>query len=419
MSSVAYAALWFFVFALPWESILTLPGVYIVTKASGALALLLVLFAVVVSGRMRRLQPFHTAALIFVVWAGIRALLTDYRRLGFPGKYWTFVQLLLVLWMIWELAPNRGRLLGLLSAYVLGAYVAALDTILLYRHKAEMMRRFAAGGGDPNDLANLLALALPMAWYLAMNYRKPSVVWACRGYLIVGLLALGLTGSRGGLVTAMVGLSIVPLTLTQLSAGKRVLGAVLICAAIAVVFAYTPTTLIERLASTGTDLSDAHIGGRGRIWLAGLKAFAQQPFFGYGTGMFKTAVNPYGINQVAHNAFLSVLVEQGLIGLVFYLSMFGLVFLSILNLRSFDRRFALILYAATIVAMLPLSWEDVKAVWFILGALVGLCHALQPMPQPASWRPPRPVPLRRGTGIGGVGRSPATPTLPGRLNAGN
>lgn len=417
MNSFAYAALWFFIFTLPWERILTLPGVYIVSKASGVFALAVVLFAVVVSGRVRRLQPFHAAALVFVVWAGIRALLTEYRQLGFPGKYWTFVQLLLVLWMIWELAPSRGRLLGLFSAYVLGAYVAALDTILLYRHQGELLRRFAAGGADPNDLAMMLALALPMAWYLGMNYRRPFVVWACRGYLVAGLLALGLTGSRGGMIAAMVGLSIVPLTLTQLSAGKRVLGMVLICAGLVIVFAYTPATLIERLASTGSDLSDAHVGGRGRIWLAGLKAFAQQPFFGYGTGMFRTAVNPFGVSQVAHNAFLSVLVEQGLVGLLFYLGMFGLVFLSLLNLRSFDRRFTLVLFATTIVTMLPLTWEDDKAVWFILGALIGLCNAPVPVSQPAAWRPPRPVPLRQGAGVGGLARGPAGPTSPGRLDA--
>jgi O-antigen ligase len=415
MNSFAYGALWFFIFTLPWERVLALPGVYIISKASGVFALAIVVLAVVVSARVRRLQPFHAAALIFVVWAGIRAMLTDYGRLGFPGKYWTFVQLLLVLWMIWELAPNRGRLLGLFSAYVLGAYVAALDTILLYRSQRELLRRFAAGGSDPNDLAMMLALALPMAWYLGMNYRKPLVVWACRGYLIVGLLALGLTGSRGGMVAAMVGLSIVPLTLTQLSAGKRVLGTALICVGIAVVFAYTPATLIERFASTGSDLSDAHVGGRGKIWLAGIKAFAQQPFFGYGTGMFRKAVFPFGVSQVAHNAFLSVLVEQGMIGLLFYLAMFGLVFLSILNLRSFDRRFALVLFATTIVAMLPLTWEDDKAVWFILGALMGLCHAARPAPQPALWRPPRPVPLRQGAGIGGLARGPAA-APPGRLN---
>jgi O-antigen ligase len=418
MNSLAYCALWFFIFSIPWERILTLPGVYIVTKAAGAFALVLVLFAVVVSGRMRRFHPFHGAALLFVVWAGIRAMLTDYHRLGFPGKYWTFVQLFLVLCMIWELAPDRKRLLGLFSAYVLGAYVAALDTIVLYHHMGEMMRRFAAGGADPNDLAMLLALALPMSWYLGMNYRKPFVVWACRGYLIVGLLALGLTGSRGGMVAAMVGLSIVPLTLTQLSAGKRILGSVLVCAGVVVVFIYTPTSLIERLASTGTDLTDAHVGGRGRIWAAGLKAFALQPFFGYGTGMFRTAVNPFGINQVAHNAFLSVLVEQGMVGLLLYLGMFGMVFLSIQKLRYLDRRFTMVLFATVIVTMLPLTWEDDKVVWFVLAALIGLGNAPQPAPQRSPvWQPPRPVPLRERAGIGGLARGAAARTPPGRLDA--
>ena len=130
--------------------------------------------------------------------------------------------------------------------------------------------------------------------------------------------------------------------------------------------------------------------------MAGVKAFAQQPFFGYGTGMFKTAVNPYGVNQVAHNAFLSVLVEQGLLGLLLYLSMFGMVGLSILRLRSFDRRFALVLYATTFVAMLPLTWEDDKAVWFIMAALVGLANAPPVAVPQRAWVQPRSAVPRPG-----------------------
>ena len=38
-----------------------------------------------------------------------------------PTKYFTFVQLFAVLWMMWELGSTVSRQRGLLTAYVLGA----------------------------------------------------------------------------------------------------------------------------------------------------------------------------------------------------------------------------------------------------------------------------------------------------------
>ena len=52
MISVAYAALWVFVFAVPWERLIVLTGVSIITRVTGALALGLAL-AVVVTGPSR------------------------------------------------------------------------------------------------------------------------------------------------------------------------------------------------------------------------------------------------------------------------------------------------------------------------------------------------------------------------------
>jgi O-antigen ligase len=415
MNKVAYGALWLFVFFLPWERMVQLAsGTYIMTKATGAIALGLFLLTAVISARIRRWHPYHAAALLFIVWSGA-LVLTHPREI--PGKYWTFVQLFLMIWMIWELAPSRGRLLALFSAYVLGAYVAALDTILMYLRQGGLLRRFAAGGADPNDLAMILALGLPMAWYLGMSYRRPFVQWACRGYLIVAVIALGLTGSRGGMVAAMVALLIVPLTLTKLSPGKRMLGMVLLCVALAVAVSYTPSTLVERLASTSSSVSEGTLGGRGRIWAAGLKAFTLRPFLGYGTGMFKAAVAPFGVGQIAHNAFLSVMVEEGLIGLLIFLAMLAMVFLELMNLRGFERRFALVLFATVIVAMLPLSWEDDKAGWFVLAALVGLCNAPVLVPQAIRWRPPQPASLT-GASLGGLAQRPAgAPGPHGRLDA--
>ena len=70
MTSVAYAALWIFIFAVPWERLVMLPGLSIVTRVTGAIALGLTLLAIVISGRVRRWRVFHTAALLFVIWTG-------------------------------------------------------------------------------------------------------------------------------------------------------------------------------------------------------------------------------------------------------------------------------------------------------------------------------------------------------------
>src|SRR3712207_314213 len=105
MTSVAYGALWLFVFTLPWERILVLPGVSIVSRVTGGLALVLAILAVVVSGQFRRWHLLHVTAVLFVVWAGFVLLLINAPEV--PAKFWTFVQLLAVVWMIWELARTR------------------------------------------------------------------------------------------------------------------------------------------------------------------------------------------------------------------------------------------------------------------------------------------------------------------------
>jgi len=413
MISVAYVALWIFVFSLPWESsTVVIPGVGVVSRLIGILAIGLALLAVVVSGRIRRWHGFHLAALLFVIWAGA-TLLVVYSPSAVPKKFWTYVQLFLMVVMIWEIAPSGKRLLGLLLAYVFGAYVAAFDTILVYRSKAGMMRRFAAGGADPNDLAMTLALALPMAWYLGMKYRQPLLRWACRLYLPVGVLAIGLTGSRGGLLACMVALLIVPLAMTRLSPGRLTMAIAMLGISGALAVAYVPERLVQRLATTSAVLEEGGLGGRLRLWRAGVRAFARKPLIGHGVSGFKTAVSPeLGIRtQVAHNSYLSVLVEEGIVGLLLYLMMFLAVFLAVLNLPPLERRFGLVLLTTVAVAMLPLTWEDRKAVWFILAALVGMARAQAGARGGAVWQPR----YQRAASIAGP-RMAARPTL-GTLHA--
>jgi Lipid A core - O-antigen ligase and related enzymes len=371
MISLAYAALWCFVFSLPWEILTASSGVNVVSRLTGGAALGLAVLSSLLTGRLRRWHAFHLGALMFVLWVAFTQLYFFRGADRLSYKFYTYVQLFLVLWIIWQLAPTKQRVLGLMTAYVGGDYVAALGTIVLSR-RAEGLRRFAAGGADPNDVAMTLALALPMAWYLSMTSQRSLVRWACRAYLPIGLVALTLTGSRGGMITGMLALSIVPLTMTKLTP-SRLVGAIAslgLAGALAVV--YVPDKIVQRLSTTGTQVEDLTLGGRFRIWIAGVHAFIQKPLAGYGTGGFKGAVAPFGIDQVAHNSYLSVLVEEGLVGFVLYMSMFLAVFVAIAQLRSLERRYALVLFATLGLAMFPLTWEDRKAVWFVLAALLGL-----------------------------------------------
>jgi hypothetical protein len=376
MTSLAYGALWIFVFSMPWERMLRLPGVSIVPRVAGGVALGLALLAVVMSGRFRRLHIFHMAAVLFWIWAGAELLLYHYGE-RLPYKFWTYGQLILVVWMIWELASSESRQRGLMTAYVFGAYIAAFETILVYRRQADALRRFSAGGGDANDLAMVLALAVPMAWYLGMTYRQPILRWACRAYLPVAVVAVGLTGSRGGMLATTVALLVVPLFMTRLSPGRLVTAILIMATAGILAVAYTPETLIERLSTTRVEVEGGRFGGRGKLWKAGLAVYPENPVFGYGTGGFKSAITPRlgPMSQVAHNSYLSVLVEQGAVGFLLYMTMIFAVLKSILKLPVLERRFALVLLATLGIAMLPLTWEDRRAAWFVLATLLGFSQA--------------------------------------------
>jgi len=150
MTTVAYAALWIFVFAVPWDRLIALPGLNIVTRVTGGLALGLTLLAILVSGRVRRWRVFHVAALLFLAWAGFGVWVLQVG--GIPKKFYTFVQLFVAVLMIWELASTTKRQRGLLAAYVLGACVPALATILLFL-RGEGLRRFSPEGADGNAFA--------------------------------------------------------------------------------------------------------------------------------------------------------------------------------------------------------------------------------------------------------------------------
>jgi O-antigen ligase len=392
MTTIAYLALWSFIFTIPWEGVIRVSGVSIVSRVAGVIALGITLLAVVINGRLRRWHGFHFAAMLFIMCCAVSIFLFSFSP-KIPNKFFTYIQLFAVLWMMWELAPTRRSVHGLLLAYVMGAYVASLSTIAMARTQAGLLRRFAVGGIDPNDLAMTLALALPMAWYLGLVLRRPILRWLCRAYVPIGLLVVGLTASRGGMIVAALALTVIPLTMLRLTPGRLIGAIAMVGLAAVLAVKYVPETAIARLATTTTEIEDARFGGRFKLWQAGLEAYRDKPLMGYGTSAFVLAIYPkLGMqSQVAHNSYISVLVEQGLVGFTLYAGMLLAAVLATQRMALLDRRFARVLLAATFLAMAPLTWEDRKPVWFILAAVVGLAQGAMAAPGAAS-RAAAPVP---------------------------
>jgi O-antigen ligase len=411
MIATAYAALWVFVFALPWENVFVIPGLGTISKLMGLIAVAFALLAAVFTGRLRYLHKFHIVALMFLVLAGLSVFRAVYMDVAVI-KFKTYVQLVAVLWIIWELAPDARHQRGLMTAYVFGSCVSALLTIIVRPAVAHTTTRFAAEGFDANDLGMTLALAIPMAWYLGMTYRQPLLRWVCRGYLLIAVVAIGLTGSRGAMLDTMCALMIVPLTMTHLSPAKKLAAIILVLAVGAVSVAFIPETSFQRFSTTKEEVEAGTLNGRLQIWTAGVHAFVQKPVLGWGAGSFDRTIVPwFGRPRAPHNSYLSVLVEQGIVGFLVWLSMYLIVFAQVLKLPTMERRFAVVLLGTMAVAMLPLSWDDRKPVWFIAGVLVAFCVAIrnqqlsavavrQPVPAPVIPEPPavraarRPAPIR-------------------------
>ncbi len=130
------------------------------------------------------------------------------------------------------------------------------------------------------------------------------------------------------------------------------------------------TPNLERLSSTTTELTEGTLNSRTKIWAAGLQVFTHSPhpWAGSGSGTFDVAVEPLlDRPRASHNAYLSVLVDLGFVGLALFLSFFLIVLLP--ALRTPQRVFYLILTLSLLVALMPLGWETNKLPWLILSLM--------------------------------------------------
>jgi O-antigen ligase len=374
MRRLVYGLSLAFIFMIPWEGVLRIPGVGTAAKITGVAAGIGWLALVLITGRMRTPDPFLALTTAFVVWVGASVWWsTDTTESARHVVTW--VQSLAMVFVIWDMFRTRDAIFSALQAYVLGAYVAVIGAVLNFRAEEAFytnFQRFSPGDTNPDGFGFLLALGIPAAWYLATQTRggRLSATWKVvnYGFIPLAFLGIALSGTRTAAVAALVGTAFGVATLAKLQPTR--LAVVIVALGIAV-YALAPVVAplesFQRLGTTGTEVTRGDLNGRLLQWGQGLASFEEHPIFGVGTNRYRS-VNTLG--KEAHNSFVSVLVELGLVGLALFGAILALAVARAFQTHGWDRAFWLTTLTVWAIGSSTLTWEHRKSTWLFLSLVV-------------------------------------------------
>jgi hypothetical protein len=396
LDALAFTLLCAFVYTLPWGEAAPLIGGLVLGNWIALAALGVAALRTLIDGRMRRLSVLHSCMLALIAWSAVTLFWsidprTTVTRIG------TYVQLFVAVWMMWELAETERRVHALMRSFVAGGLTASLITLFNFfagRTAAQLTiesgravwdtSRYSVAGFNENDLGLVLALTLPMALYLACTRQGWLTKLICWLQLVAGMTAIFLTSSRGALVAAIIGLSMLPVAFWRLSRWQKILSIVAAIGALISAQTLVPHTSWVRFLSFGSELMSGTLTHRTMIWAAGLDTFRDHAFAGVGSGAYGLSIvkrvdftyfTGSPSNAVAHNTFLSILVELGVIGALIFLVLLVSMFYSTLRMGSLERWFWITLLVTWMVGVLSLTWEYHKQTWFVFGLIAAHAYA--------------------------------------------
>ncbi len=370
------------------------------TRLLGMLLILSWLAAITV-GEYRGRRLFESNGLLFLLllfisWATLSALWAadSGEAIGAVARYAPNAMLFLV---VYAAVQTRSQALWVVGALLAGALIAAAYGVV-FPVEGDTTGRLSGAFGNANETGTALAVGVALAGGLAIALRgHPGLQAAAVVGVPLCMMALFLTVSRGGIVAL-----VAVLVAGVFVAGPRrgtVLAAAVAGLVMAVVYFGAFAGVQEREHLLKSD------GGTGRtdIWKVGWRMVEANPALGVGAGNFANTSVHYLLEpgaiarpdfivdepKVAHNTYLEMLAELGVVGLVLFLAIIGGALSSLLKAaRTFaaggDREMDVLSRAVLIalVGFLTAAFFGSRGfsnqLWLLLGlgpALLGLARA--------------------------------------------
>lgn len=237
--------------------------------------------------------------------------------------------------------------------------------------------------GNPAYLAAYLILALAFVALTATEEETEKYIESYRVlYIFVGitLLMLQVRGAVLALATGIFGYALYYAWNSRSLAIRRFsalfcLGVVVFSSVFLVTRAHPfwkNVPVLKKFAVVSVE--SGSVAERVSAWKAGIEGFRQRPVFGWGSEQFETVYNAYGITNIEkykeswftapHNKIIDILVSTGVVGLVAYLLLIGVVLWGIRK-----RPLAVALFSAYVVQNMFIF--DTISSSMVLFAIVG------------------------------------------------
>ncbi len=365
-----------------FERIAVLPEGWTLMKVLAPLIMAAWLMNLVLTRRTTiRFGPFMMSIFAFVAWSGLSLFYASdtgeaLERLG------TLAQLAVAALMISSVLDSPRRIRQILWAVVIWM---AVGTVIGFVNFNLGVTKVLTG---PEENRNGFALFLDIAIICAFLLQQQTSSRIARLVLMFGLipmflLALAFTLSRAGWISLLVGVGLVWM---RAASERRFLPVVAMMAILCVIIPFLPEAFWNRAGTILPSMKERTdtFGQRVDLWGLGLEMIQKHPVLGVGIGNFIPMSARYARGGLrtsangAHNSYVQVAAETGLIGLVLFLWIHALALRSAarairqgaaLGLR--ELRLGGIAVEVGILVMMVMalsgSMEGTKLVWVFLG----------------------------------------------------
>jgi O-antigen ligase len=337
------------------------------------------------------------AAVFFITWS-LSSMLWAADPVSARFETTRLAQNALFFVIVFTAISRSQHLIWVLGAYLGGAVLTAVVGLAGASSSEQFSpyadtSRLSGGISDPNELAAILIPAIVIGAFLFAVTASPLWRWLLGSCVLVTSLALFLTQSRGGLLS----LSVVVLVTPFLAGPVRLRALVVILCIAAIGIGYYALVAPPQALSHVTKFSVGSGTGREDLWRVSIQMFKNHPFAGVGTGNFQVIEPRYALRninlprvdlvvdtpKVAHNTYLHVLTELGIVGIVAFggmlLGALAIAWRAIhtLELRGERRleilgRGVLIGTIGMLAAYVFITAQYEKQLWLLLG----ICAAL-------------------------------------------